>query len=57
MSGEHTRNAKTDHETTGEHDCHTITGNMSGETTTNRKRKQKTTDQHDHCLERAQEKA
>ena len=57
MSGEHTRNAKNDHEKTGEHDCHTITGIMFGETTTNRKRKQETTDQHDPCMERAQEKA
>ena len=53
MSGEHTSNAKTDHETTEEHDCHITTGNMSGETTSNRIRKQETTDQHDRRLEKA----
>ena len=57
MYGEHTSNATIDHETTEEHDCHIITGNMSGETTSNRKRKQETTDQCDHLLENARETA
>ena len=52
MSAENTSNKKKE-QTTEQHDCHIMTGNMSGENTSNRKRKPETSEQHDCHLQEA----
>ena len=56
MSAENISNQEEKEQTTEQHDCHIITGNMSGENTC-RKRKQETSGQHDCHLQAAQERA